>query len=785
MKVRRRRKTSKEERVCPVCAQAFKKAEHLARHLRSHTKEKPFGCPVCRKAFARQDTLLRHSRSHPVSNANSGAAKMHSMSTEEDPDPREIAPELLSQPSETTVIAAADHPPMPLHLDVGTMAGQMMAPMSPPNSTSLDQHTPNLSIGDSASHPYPIQVTPLSSLFSLEAGDTWRPQASPQPMMWDPRLDRDWEALLTGDDFDLDAVNLSLLYATSDYVPASDALYSMEDSRGSLQPSSTIDDDSAQRRANTVQRKWHTFCDLPTPGQTTPNIPHEGGWIDEPYRKRLAERLQQRVQHGILPSTPFLDLCIQAYFSKLHPFFPVVHMPTFRPGTQNSVLLLSICSAGSLFVGSPRAISHGISMFERLNKAILSSWESYTAKVGASSLVVLQASIIGQTFGLLMGRPKDLTGIEVWHGSLVAWARKAKLFHLQHPSYDLLNLEGQSLEDAWLAWIQIEVKKRIVLGLIIHDAELARLHHHETILRHSFDRLPSISSTELFTAPTAAHWKILMLESLSHAPLQTQNPEAPGDFALCAMLESISALASEDSHFPSDPLSSSITTSPSESITATTSSATTTTTFSPSSLPSRQCHDLLISWYTQYHSPLSTKASWPGLLMLWHSIFITLHADINALECAAGRDGYAAAQKHIPYARAWVRSPAAKRCLLHALLIQRTFESLSAGADPALHVPMCLYYAGLVWACIMCFGTGADELVLAPKEHVHFEELRLLGGDGIGLFLEQMGEVQPRRVVTGSLFRIIDLLQRISHWKIAQSLATTLLALVEETQDLF
>jgi uncharacterized Zn-finger protein len=54
LKARRRRKTSKEERICPVCAQAFKKAEHLARHLRSHTKEKPFNCPVCNKGFARQ-----------------------------------------------------------------------------------------------------------------------------------------------------------------------------------------------------------------------------------------------------------------------------------------------------------------------------------------------------------------------------------------------------------------------------------------------------------------------------------------------------------------------------------------------------------------------------------------------------------------------------------------------------------------------------------------------------------------------------------------------------------
>lgn len=206
-------------------------------------------------------------------------------------------------------------------------------------------------------------------------------------------------------------------------------------------------------------------------------------------------------------------------------------------------------------------------------------------------------------------------------------------------------------------------------------------------------------------------------------------------------------------------------------------------------------------------------------MMLWHSIHITLHADINALECAAGREGYDGVQKYTPYVRAWLRSADAKRCLLHALLIQKNFESLSAGAEPAIYVPKCLYYAGLVWACFLCFGgpsaqghehgpraanehgnenenqpcdgdgdghANHDEVItIGPAENLQFAELRLPGVDGIGVFLEQMGGLQPRRLAMGSLFRIIDLLQRISHWKIAQSLAATLLVVVEETQDLF
>ncbi|KAJ5707407.1 hypothetical protein N7488_007208 [Penicillium malachiteum] len=772
VKAHRRRKTSKEERICPVCTQGFKKAEHLARHLRSHTKEKPFNCPVCDKAFARQDTLLRHSRSHPTGDVGTDAFYMpQSISSQGDPEVN------LSQETRSPDLKSFDtcQSSGSLQLTSLSIPENIMTLVSPPNSTSIDKPTPNFSAGDETS--YPTQVSPLASLFPLEAEDTWRQQQSNLlPGPWDYQIDnRDLEALLTGDDFDLDAVNLSLLYATSDHVPTTDTIPGLDDIRPTL-PEFHIDTTSTKKHASAVQKKWHTFSEMSVSGQMTPVVQSENNFIDESYRKRLAERLQQRVQHGILPSTPFLDLCVQAYFSKFHPLFPVVHMPTFRPGIRTAVLLLSICSAGSLLIGSPRAVSHGISMFERLNKATLSSWDTYVTKAGGSSLIALQASIIGQTFGLVMGRPKDLAGIEMFHGTLIAWARKGKLFNLEHPEYNLLDLDGQTLEDTWVSWAQIEVKKRIVMGLHIHDAELAKIHHHEPLLRHGSNRLPNLSSSELFAAPSAAQWKVLMTGAqikcsrTEYAPPspstqpsitnQFRSSPIPGDFALCGMLQSISALVCEEQGHKPNFWSSKTT----------------------------KHHDLLKSWYHTYHSPMAGKPSWLCLMMLWHSVFMNPHSDFNALECALGREGYDVAQRHIPYARNWVRSMDAKRCLLHAMLIQKNFESLPAGVEPAIHVPMCLYHCGLVWACFMCFGNSnqdSDPIDVSVEDQLQFSELRLHGIDGIGAFLEQTGGLQPAKLATGSLFRVIDLLQRISHWKISQSLASTLLALVEETQEFF
>lgn len=49
---------------CPFCPYSSIYTTHVRKHIRVHTKERPFRCNVCSRAFSQKENLVKHTRTH-------------------------------------------------------------------------------------------------------------------------------------------------------------------------------------------------------------------------------------------------------------------------------------------------------------------------------------------------------------------------------------------------------------------------------------------------------------------------------------------------------------------------------------------------------------------------------------------------------------------------------------------------------------------------------------------------------------------------------------------------
>jgi hypothetical protein len=520
----------KRQRTCQQCGQSFSKAEHLDRHVRSHTKERPFACTLCAKSYGRQDSLQRHMRSHSHArngNANSQLpASTMGVSQDEGGDTSSATSHALVEEEAANTMVA---PRLPTEFNFGAPAW---------NGTGDF-------IYDAATIPADMSNTDTSVDDLLSLGI--------------PPLEQSWQL---GENFDVPALGSSIAAAIFDWgwptgnLPEDLQPVVFNEAHHLLGNANFDNSQSAASAVTTVQQNWYTNVTPYGTASSRARRLSKQEVVDESYRESLARRLQAQMTDDTLPSADFLvrlhvsphsrlktdsmaESVYHTLLQQISSHFPnhsCTIIPTFV--RKRPYFAFRLLYGGSLrwFFKRCKPRQKNIPKIEQGDSRIckrpetdtnhtnnMPQWENVIGCGNTEVLSLAQAALIGQTFAMSSGHPTDLCLAESFHGTVIAWARRGRMFQVHETHSNLANLDSENVDRHWRKWIRAEETLRIVIALHIHDAGFASIFHHEPLLRHDQFKLPHCCSETAFSVPSAKRWLTFLRETptFNHSPFRS------------------------------------------------------------------------------------------------------------------------------------------------------------------------------------------------------------------------------------------------------------------------
>ncbi|KKK12987.1 C2H2 transcription factor [Aspergillus rambellii] len=409
---------------CPRCSRTFARLEHLQRHERSHTKEKPYLCDKCPKSFTRKDLLVRHER---LGHSSPGLSTQTPLTT----------PPTSSRPGFhglTVLASAVADSPFP-----SVTAGNqnlMPAPHGPfqadppTGPTSFSEPFPGF--GASASYDGDDFTSFLDSI--PMPSHTYSPIYQPLPLF--PPLH-----LESGSEYHSTLVNER---ATEDIgTPASSVLPRHGTQLPSLQPEESH----------------------PPYKTRPPKVPIS---VTTQCRDRIVRELLDYanvVPEQSIPSRHALSRCLTGYITGYHDHYPFLHIPTLNIESLPLHLFLAMAALGAQYC---RERDTSMNLF-RLAKAVTLEHTRRDLQWGENSDLYPKTSSRDQ--------PSQSQDILETVQSLVILISVSSWFEHNPPHYEALYLrsfmetllrkgglnELPAQDGSWESWIRNESAKRTKL----------------------------------------------------------------------------------------------------------------------------------------------------------------------------------------------------------------------------------------------------------------------------------------------------------------------------------
>ncbi|KAF5858563.1 hypothetical protein ETB97_004247 [Aspergillus alliaceus] len=409
---------------CQRCERTFARLEHLQRHDRSHTKEKPYICDKCPKSFTRKDLLARHERlshSSPTSGVGQDAATPPSASRQMF-DGLNMLASAVTDPSVSSAsysllsAGSASFAPRPNPTDEGPESSGFSEPFSgfgPTIPTDGEDFTSFFDSIPLPSHPYSPSYQPLP-LFPAFHFDT-------PPIYHQPQKERPAESAETP--------SSSILPRHGTQIPSLQTEESPTTYRSRQPPSSLSVTTQCRERIGALLSDYANV-------------------IPNPY----------------IPSRHALSRCLNGYLTGYQEHYPILHIPTLDLDSKPLHFILSMATLGARYCREPETstalyqVAKAVTL-EHIRREF--QWVEPNCGIArdprlASSPAARDKNLLETIQALLM-----LVSVSSWHEHDPPYDES---LHMRSHMETLLRQGGlndlPAQDGSWESWVQSEERKR-------------------------------------------------------------------------------------------------------------------------------------------------------------------------------------------------------------------------------------------------------------------------------------------------------------------------------------
>ncbi|VUC37780.1 unnamed protein product [Clonostachys rosea] len=406
-------------------------------------------------------------------------------------------------------------------------------------------------------------------------------------------------------------------------------------------------------------------------------------------------------QHSTAPFDPdTIEIAYEQYWVHHHNVMSLIHAPTFRAEKAPVDLLVVMCTIGMTVMGTPE-LNHSVDkIYPGILKRVFSSMQNIDMgglTALTDRLAVMFTALFTLNLGAINSDREGFSKVESVHtglfAGLVSTAQKDGLFSADKFPASLAALATLPTEEKrWRVWASVESVKRLILGIVQLDCWFAAFFATEPALKAETVCVMPICDRNLFEATTREKWCQVRPEfyqmdypcvsaSYSKTPTIARSFDMMSTLLMVLQLRFAAASAVIERNVQPE----------------------------GASPPWRLFRDdFRIMGLVVLIVDLSRAANRRdrsfemNSAVRWHTLCMSLSANIRLLENAAGRSGPEPASLAMAEISKWAATPPARRAALHAAQIFHLLYTRRVCEPVKLQSIIGLFQAALVLGFYIC-----------------------------------------------------------------------------------